>query len=237
MLSDDNEHLDIFRYAAGGFQDFTRIAASDPTMWRDISLANQQSIVTGIDRYVERLERMREAIAWGLDWIMGASRGHVARVDYFHHWLTEECDPVTDSHPSVFEITGAKKGITGKIRVPGDKSISHRSIMLGALADGVTTVEGFLEGEDAIATVKAFRDMGVQIDGPNGGHVTVHGVGRDGLGPPIAPLTWATRGHRCAYMCGILAGQSFDSELTGDSSFPAARCVVSVNVGTIRCDG
>ena len=53
--------------------------------------------------------------------------------------------------------------------------------MLGALADGVTTVEGFLEGEDAIATVKAFRDMGVQIDGPNGGHVTVHGVGRDGL--------------------------------------------------------
>ena len=86
VLSDDNEHLDIFRYAAGGFRDFTRIAASDPTMWRDISLANQQSIVAGIDRYVERLDRMRRRLPTGIPtglWV--ASRGHVARVDYFHH--------------------------------------------------------------------------------------------------------------------------------------------------------
>ena len=219
VLSDDNEHLDIFRYAAGGFRDFTRIAASDPTMWRDISLANQQSIVTGIDRYVERLERMREAIADGdSDWIMGSfERARGAR-RLFSSLADRGVDPVMDSHPSVFEITGAKKGITGKIRVPGDKSISHRSIMLGALADGVTTVKGFLEGEDAIATVKAFRDMGVQIDGPNGGHVTVHGVGRDGLRPPIAPLYMGNSGTSMRLMCGILAGQSFDSELTGDSS-------------------
>ena len=219
VLSDDNEHLDIFRYAAGGFRDFTRIAASDPTMWRDISLANQKSIVTGIDRYMERLERMRKAIADGdSDWIMGSfERARGAR-RLFSSLADQGVHPVTDSHPSVFKITEAQRGITGEIRVPGDKSISHRSIMLGALADGVTTVEGFLEGEDAIATVKAFRDMGVQIDGPNEGRVTIHGVGRDGLKAPVAPLYMGNSGTSMRLMCGILAGQLFDSELTGDPS-------------------
>jgi len=219
VLSDDNEHLDIFRYAAGGFRDFTRIAASDPTMWRDISLANQEAIVTGIDRYMERLDRMRKAIADGdSDWIMGSfERARSAR-RLFSSLADQGVHPVTNSHPSVFKISEAQKGITGEIRVPGDKSISHRSIMLGALADGVTTVEGFLEGEDAIATVKAFRDMGVQIDGPNEGRVTIQGVGRDGLKAPVAPLYMGNSGTSMRLMCGILAGQLFDSELTGDSS-------------------
>ena len=70
--------------------------------------------------------------------------------------------------------------VCGTLRVPGDKSISHRCIMFGAIADGVTTVEGFLEGEDALSTIKAFRAMGVQIDGPDNGKVSIHGVGRDG---------------------------------------------------------
>src|SRR5690625_6476237 len=67
--------------------------------------------------------------------------------------------------------------VRGTIRVPGDKSISHRSIMLGAIAEGITTVEGFLEGEDALATLQAFRDMGVVIEGPDNGRVKIHGVG------------------------------------------------------------
>ncbi|MDX1270054.1 MAG: hypothetical protein R3311_21995, partial [Oceanisphaera sp.] len=69
--------------------------------------------------------------------------------------------------------------VSGKLRVPGDKSISHRSIMLGAIAEGTTTVDGFLEGEDALATLKAFRAMGVEIEGPEQGRVVIHGVGRD----------------------------------------------------------
>lgn len=71
--------------------------------------------------------------------------------------------------------------LSGRIRVPGDKSISHRSIMLGSLAEGVTEVEGFLEGEDALATLQAFRDMGVVIEGPHHGRVTIHGVGLHGF--------------------------------------------------------
>jgi 3-phosphoshikimate 1-carboxyvinyltransferase len=65
--------------------------------------------------------------------------------------------------------------ITGEVRVPGDKSMSHRSIMLGALAQGTTRVSGFLEGEDALATVAAFRAMGVIIEGPDDGNVTIYG--------------------------------------------------------------
>ena len=69
----------------------------------------------------------------------------------------------------------------GQWRVPGDKSISHRAIMFGALAEGITTITGFLDGEDCLATINAFRAMGVVIGGPDQGRVTVHGVGLHGL--------------------------------------------------------
>ena len=218
-LSDDDEHLEIFRYAAGGFRDFTRIAASDPTMWRDISLANQHALLTGIDRFAERLGQMRDAIARGDgEWIMRSfERARTART-LFSSLTDQGAHSVRETHPSVFTTTEASQGLTGTIRVPGDKSISHRSIMLGALADGVTTVDGFLEGEDAIATVQAFRDMGVRIDGPHEGRITVYGVGRDGLKAPVAPLYMGNSGTSMRLLSGILAGQVFDSELTGDSS-------------------
>lgn len=108
--------------------------------------------------------------------------------------------------------------ITGEARVPGDKSMSHRSIMLGALAQGTTRVSGFLEGEDALSTLAAFRAMGVQIDGPHDGKVVVHGVGLFGLQAPTEPLDLGNAGTGMRLMCGLLAGQPFDSVLTGDAS-------------------
>jgi 3-phosphoshikimate 1-carboxyvinyltransferase len=108
--------------------------------------------------------------------------------------------------------------LTGTGRVPGDKSISHRSIMLGALAEGTTRVSGFLEGEDALATLRAFREMGVAIEGPDNGQVTVHGVGLDGLRPPAGPLDMGNAGTGMRLLCGLLAGQAFATELTGDES-------------------
>jgi 3-phosphoshikimate 1-carboxyvinyltransferase len=108
--------------------------------------------------------------------------------------------------------------VTGEVRVPGDKSISHRSIMLGALAEGSTRVSGFLEGEDALATVAAFRAMGVEIEGPDDGVVVIHGVGLKGLKPPAEPLDLGNSGTSIRLLCGLLAGQAFDSELTGDES-------------------
>jgi 3-phosphoshikimate 1-carboxyvinyltransferase len=108
--------------------------------------------------------------------------------------------------------------ISGEARVPGDKSMSHRAIMLGALAEGVTRVSGFLEGDDALATVAAFRDMGVVIDGPQEGRVTIHGVGLHGLQAPAQPLDMGNSGTSIRLLSGLLAGQSFASELTGDES-------------------
>ena len=108
--------------------------------------------------------------------------------------------------------------VEGEARVPGDKSISHRSIMLGALAEGVTQVSGFLGGEDALATLAAFRSMGVEIEGPRGGEVTVHGVGLDGLQAAAEGIDLGNSGTSIRLMSGLLAGQEFDSTLSGDAS-------------------
>jgi 3-phosphoshikimate 1-carboxyvinyltransferase len=108
--------------------------------------------------------------------------------------------------------------LRGRIRVAGDKSVSHRSIMLGAIAEGVTEISGFLEGEDSLATLNAFRAMGVTIEGPQEGKVVVHGVGLHGLRPPAGPLDLGNSGTSMRLLCGLLAGQAFDVELIGDSS-------------------
>ena len=108
--------------------------------------------------------------------------------------------------------------LKGRIRVPGDKSISHRSIMLGSIAEGVTEINGFLEGEDSLATLKAFRAMGVAIEGPEDGRVMVHGVGLHGLKAPTAPLDLGNSGTSMRLLSGLLAGQAFDAEVIGDHS-------------------
>jgi 3-phosphoshikimate 1-carboxyvinyltransferase len=116
-----------------------------------------------------------------------------------------------------FEVKPGGK-LVGRIRVPGDKSISHRSVMLGALANGTTEIDGLLEGEDVLATLAAFRAMGVQADGPQDGHLIINGAGLNGLQAPQAPLDMGNSGTAMRLMCGILAGQAFNSELVGDAS-------------------
>jgi 3-phosphoshikimate 1-carboxyvinyltransferase len=108
--------------------------------------------------------------------------------------------------------------LVGELRVPGDKSISHRSIMLGSIAEGTTNVTGFLEGEDALATLETFKSLGVKIDGPLNGEVTVHGVGLHGLTAPANDLYVGNSGTSIRLLSGLLAGQRFDSVLTGDKS-------------------
>ena len=115
-------------------------------------------------------------------------------------------------------MVGAGGSLKGKIRVPGDKSISHRAIMLGSIAEGLTEIKGFLEGEDSLATLKAFRAMGVEIEGPKDGRVLVRGVGLHGLRAPSAALDLGNSGTSMRLLCGLLAGQSFDVEVHGDHS-------------------
>lgn len=121
------------------------------------------------------------------------------------------------AHNVVFRVAPGG-ALQGSLRVPGDKSISHRAIMLGSLAVGVTEVSGFLEGEDALATLQAFRDMGVNIEGPDNGRVVIHGVGMHGLRTPQHPLNMGNSGTSMRLLAGLLCGQNFNTILTGDDS-------------------
>jgi len=106
----------------------------------------------------------------------------------------------------------------GEITVPGDKSISHRSIMFGSLAKGKSEIEGFLEGEDSLATLNAFSQMGVDISGPDNGRLVIEGVGMHGLEAPDSPLDLGNSGTSMRLMSGLLSGQEFKTILVGDSS-------------------
>jgi len=109
-------------------------------------------------------------------------------------------------------------GIAGRVRVPGDKSISHRALMLGAIASGTTQVDGFLEGEDCLATLRAVASLGVNVQRPAPGEVVIEGVGLRGLGLPRSVLDMGNAGTAMRLFMGLLSAQGFDSELVGDES-------------------
>jgi 3-phosphoshikimate 1-carboxyvinyltransferase len=108
--------------------------------------------------------------------------------------------------------------LRGRVRAPGDKSISHRVLMLGAIAEGVTEVEGFLEGEDTLATLAAFRSLGVAVEHAGPGRLRIEGRGLHGLQAPPGPLDLGNSGTSMRLLAGLLAGQTFDTILTGDAS-------------------
>ena len=218
-LAKRSENLEIFRYAAGGFRDFTRIAGSDPTMWHDIFLANRKAVLRILDVFRDDLDALREAVDAGDgQQLMGVfTRARVAR-EHFSKILARRAYVDAMHNNDLIYLAQPGGRLSGRVRVPGDKSISHRSIMLGSLAEGTTEVEGFLEGEDALATIQAFRDMGVVIEGPHHGRVTVHGVGLHGLKPAPGPIYLGNSGTSMRLLSGLLAAQPFDSTLTGDAS-------------------
>lgn len=221
-LARQDQRLDIFRYAAGGFRDFTRIAGSDPVMWRDIFIANRDAVLASLDDFEAGLSTLRAAVEAGNSDAMLATfdRASHAR-HYFESLLNDtsyQAEYLMQPQGQVTYRVRPGGQAQGRLRVPGDKSISHRSIMLGALAEGVSEVKGFLEGEDSLATLQAFREMGVAIEGPHQGRVTIHGVGMHGLKAPSGPLYVGNSGTAMRLFAGLLAGQAFDSELTGDAS-------------------
>lgn len=220
QLANREDNLDIFRYAAGGFRDFSRIAASDPQMWHDIFFANKKAILNAVDGFEKQLKTLRKLIEDENSQALMGLLGHAqAARQHFNHMLAKkplmEKNKVTTQQ---FTILPGQKNFQGKFTVPGDKSVSHRSIMFGAIAEGTTHVTGFLEGEDALATLQAFRDMGVSIEGPKNGEVTIHGVGIHGLKAPASALYMGNSGTSMRLLSGMLSAQAFDSVMTGDAS-------------------
>jgi len=112
----------------------------------------------------------------------------------------------------------AGRPLVGEITVPGDKSISHRAIMLGAIAEGITKVTGFLEGEDTLATARIFQQLGVRIETPSPSERIIHGVGLHGLKASKEDLDCGNAGTAMRLLTGLLAGQDFSSKLVGDAS-------------------
>lgn len=108
-------------------------------------------------------------------------------------------------------------GLKGTVSVPGDKSISHRGIMFGSIADGTTEIHNFLPGADCLATIRCFRALGIEIE-QEGSTVTVHGKGLHGLSAPSHILDVGNSGTTTRLLSGILAGQPFESKLSGDES-------------------
>lgn len=105
----------------------------------------------------------------------------------------------------------------GTVTVPGDKSISHRAVMLGSLAEGTTHIKGFLRGADCLSTIDCFRKMGIEIE-DKGNEIVVHGKGLKGLSKPQEILYTGNSGTTTRLLCGILSGQPFDTDITGDAS-------------------
>lgn len=128
------------------------------------------------------------------------------------------------------ELLRAKQ-LNGQIEVPADKSISHRSIMFGAIAKGTTTVKNFLRGEDCLSTLNGFKELGVPIE-DNGQTITIQGVGFEGLKPALGPIDLGNSGTSIRLMMGILAGTSFQTTLFGDEYLnrrPMQRVMTPLN--------
>ena len=136
-------------------------------------------------------------------------------------------------------VAGRGMPLRGDIDVPGDKSVSHRAIMLASLADGVSRITGFLEGEDTRATARIFAQCGVRIETPGEGERIVHGVGIDGLQAPSAPLDCGNAGTAMRLLAGLFSGQRFPCTLVGDASLmqrPMRRVVDPLRAMGARVD-
>ena len=115
-------------------------------------------------------------------------------------------------------IARSGRPVLGRVRVPGDKSVSHRAIMLASIADGTSRIDGFLEGEDTRATARIFGQLGVRIEAPSDGQRIVHGVGVDGLQRPDGLLDCGNSGTAMRLLSGLFASQTFACTLVGDES-------------------
>lgn len=215
LLAQREKGPDVNHYAATGFNDFTRLAASDPELWTEIISANAPATARALDAFLDELTQLRTALQANDRPALGRRlrRARLAREEFdLAHAGAVDSKPRREH---CFEVRPGGR-ISGRIRMPGDKSISHRAVILGSIAEGITRVSGFLEGEDSLNTLAAFRELGVTIAGPENGSLTIYGAGD--LQAPRKPLYMGNSGTAMRLLMGVLAGQSFTSELCGDES-------------------
>ncbi|WP_242673807.1 prephenate dehydrogenase/arogenate dehydrogenase family protein [Stutzerimonas kirkiae] len=218
-LARRHENLEIFRYAAGGFRDFTRIAGSDPVMWHDIFLANRDAVLATLDEFQADLDLLREAMVEkdGHHLLGVFTRARAAR-EHFGKILAGRAYAEDEYAAALGIRIEPVAALRGEAPVPGDKGIAQSAIVLAALAEGSSEISGFRAAEASLATLQAFRDMGVVIEGPQQGRLIIHGVGLHGLQAPPGPLYLGGSASAMGMLAGLLAAQRFDCMLTGDAA-------------------
>lgn len=224
-LANDEQGADIFRFAAGGFSDFTRIASSDPTMWRDVFLANKDATLKSLDNFEVHLKQMRAFIehADGAAMFGVFARSKSAR-DHFLR-LQKEKNSIIEPIRSVSITVLSALLIKGSPTIVGDKKLSHLAVVLAALEKRVTRIENIDTGGDINITLQALQDMGVLIERFNKNSIRIHGVGLRGLKAPIAPINVGQSVISMYVLLPLLAVQDFVSTLTStgellDQPFP-----------------
>jgi cyclohexadieny/prephenate dehydrogenase / 3-phosphoshikimate 1-carboxyvinyltransferase len=216
-LANGERSQDIFKFAAGGFRDFTRIASSDPVMWRDVFLANKEATLATLDHFTDRLADMRAAIDQGDGTSMFGvfTRAKSAR-DHFLRLLEQRTiGAVKEVRPVSVSVLPAS-AIKGDISLLGDKSLSHKAITIAALSEGVSEIKNIDLTGDVRITMQAFRDMGVVIEEVSADHLRVHGVGLRGLKAPIAPINVHQSRESLYLLLPVLAGQSFSVSVVAE---------------------
>lgn len=207
---------DPFAFAGPSFQSATRVAASSPEMWRDILLANAPAVGRAVASLRLRLDELEQAIARGdgarIADIVGAARAAKRAAN----------DAAASAaggagKADVVTIAPAAGPLRGSITVPGDKSIAHRALLFGGLAQGTTVIRGMGQGEDNRSTMGVLRALGVDVV-REGGEVRVTGRGFAGLRAPTQVLDCGNSGTTMRLVTGILAGCPFDATLDGDAS-------------------
>ncbi|REG84205.1 prephenate dehydrogenase/arogenate dehydrogenase family protein [Marinomonas pollencensis] len=216
-LANSERSQDVFKFAAGGFRDFTRIASSDPVMWRDVFLSNKEATLATLDLFTDRLAVMRAAIEQGDGAGMFGvfTRAKSAR-DHFLRLLEQRTAGQSKEVKPLSMTVSPASAIKGEIFLSGDKSLSHKAITLACLSSGVSHLSNIDLTGDVRITMQAFRDMGVVIEEISADQLRVHGVGLKGLKAPIAPINVHQSSAALHQLMPVLAGQDFPVTLVGE---------------------
>ncbi|SBS31483.1 3-phosphoshikimate 1-carboxyvinyltransferase [Marinomonas spartinae] len=216
-LANSDRSQDVFKFAAGGFRDFTRIASSDPVMWRDVFLSNKKATLATLDHFTERLAVMREAVEQGDGAGMFGvfTRAKSAR-DHFLRLLEHRTSGQAKEIKPISLRVSPVSSIKGEISLLGDKFLSHKAITLACLSEGISVLRNVDLSGDVLITLQAFRDMGVVIEQVAANQLRIHGVGLRGLKAPIAPINVHESIMSLHLLLPVLAAQTFSSKVIAE---------------------
>lgn len=211
--------VDPLPFAGPSFRGATRVASSSPEVWRDILAANAPAVGRVVRALAERLR--------GLAGLAASDPAALLRALEEAREVRLRIASAPAPAPDAVRVEPAVGPLGGAVEVPGDKSIAHRAILLGAVAHGTTTVRGVGGGEDNASTIRVLRGLGVSI-GRTGGTVRIEGRGFEGLAAPSGVLDCGNSGTTMRLLCGLLAARPFAATLDGDASLrrrPMGRVV------------